>query len=328
MKRIIVLLFTCLFLLLAACDGGEALPEATVPPPTAVAQTEPTVAPTPIPPTNTPQPQPTNTPEPTNNPEPTSTPQPTNTPPPSLPALPPEAQRIEFQAEDGVALVGYYFPAAVNPAPLIVLMHWAGGDQTDWQHMGMVSWLQNRGLEIPAPPAAKPFDTPYPLTPLPAGQSYGVFTFDFRGFGESGAGAFADTVQDARAAYAIAATLPGVDPARIAGIGASIGAIQVINGCQEDCQGALSIGPQNLLAGFVYATAVADLEATNKPAWCIAAADMEVDYEACSAAAGALHRQQIYPEGGHAMQLFRTELGLDPPLEQVILDFLQAVFNK
>jgi pimeloyl-ACP methyl ester carboxylesterase len=227
--------------------------------------------------------------------------------------LPPDPQRIEFQAEDGTELVGYYFPAAVNPAPLIVLMHWAGGDQTDWQDVGMVSWLQNRGQPIPAPAQPKAFDTPYPFPSLPEEQSYAIFTFDFRGFGESsGGGNFASMVQDARAAYGLAATLPGVDPERIAGIGASIGAIQVINGCQENCLGALSIGPQNLLEGFVYATAVADLEAEGKPGWCIAAADIEVDFAACSAAQGALHHQQIYPEGGHAMRLFREESDLEP----------------
>src|SRR3990167_1500259 len=65
--------------------------------------------------TNTPAPTATFTPVPS----PTLPPEPTLTPP--APPLPPDPQRIEFEAEDGTKLVGYYFPAAVNPAPMVVL---------------------------------------------------------------------------------------------------------------------------------------------------------------------------------------------------------------
>lgn len=250
---------------------------------------------------------------------------PTSEPESSLPPLPLEAQRIEFQAEDGAALVGYYYPAAVNPAPAVILMHWGGGNQTDWLYLGMVSWLQNRGAPIPASPGQLPFDTPYPFPGLHGNQSFAVFTFDFRGFGESGGRQFENFNLDARAAYNIVAGLEGVDPARIAGIGGSIGANGAAGGCNENCIGALSLGPQDF-GGFVYADAVQAMDALEKPAWCVAAEDVGIDLATCNSASGKYFQKTIYPSGGHAMTLFRVEIGLNPPIETVIADFLKLVF--
>jgi dienelactone hydrolase len=314
-------------LLLAGCGPTAAstatdLPPATaLPPAIATATVElPPAAPSPtsapptathtaIPPTETLQP-------------------PTPTAEPGLPPLPPEPQRIEFQAEDGTLLVGYYYPAAVNPAPVVVLMHWAGGDQTDWLYVGMASWLQNRGAEIPAPPAPGYFDTPYPFAPLPEDLSFGVFTFNFRGYGESGPhnGPQSDLVMDARAAYLTAAALSGVDSARVVGIGASIGADGVVDGCNEACLGALSLGPGHWLE-MSYSEAVKALDDLGKPVWCVAAEDDESGAQTCRAAAGDHYYTQVYPSGGHAMRLFRMENNLQPPIEAVILDFLRLVFG-
>ena len=290
-----------------AADTGSAVPLATSSSPPIIAA--PTAANTPAPPTETPQ-QPTDTAAP-----------PSATPTPGLPPLPAEAQRIEFAAEDDAALVGYYYPAAVNPAPIIVLMHWAGGDQTDWLYVGMVSWLQNRGAEIPAPPETKYFDTPYPFSPLPEGQSFAVFTFDFRGYGESAGGGGQDKlILDA------AAALPGVDPVRVAGIGASIGADGVVDGCNEACIAALSLGPGNWLE-MSYPEAVKVMGDLGKPVWCVAAEDDETADTTCRAATGDHYQVQIYPSGGHAMRLFHTENDLQPSIEVVILDYLRLVFN-
>jgi len=43
--------------------------------------------------------------------------------------LPPQPQEIIFQTPDGETLAGYYYPGLKNPSPLIVLMHWALGEQ-------------------------------------------------------------------------------------------------------------------------------------------------------------------------------------------------------
>ena len=247
--------------------------------------------------------------------------------PVSEPALPPDPQRIEFQAEDGAALVGSYYPAAVNPAPVVVLMHWAGGDQTDWLYVGMVAWLQNRGAEIPAPPATMYFDAPYPFPPLPEGLSFAVFTFDFRGFGEStGSGGQDKYILDARAAYTTAANLQGVDPARVAGIGASIGADGVADGCNKACIAALSLGPGNWLE-MAYTEAVTAADDLGKPIWCVAAEDDETGAQTCRAATGDHYYALVHPSGEHAMRLFRLKNNLQPPIEETILDFLRLVFD-
>lgn len=249
---------------------------------------------------------------------------------PTLEPLPPDPQWIEFESEDGTPLVGVYYPAATNPAPIVVLMHWAGGDKNDWRFVGMASWLQNRGIEIPAPIAPAPFDTPYPFPPLPADQSYGVFIFDFRTFGESGGSDEGDLGQlwiaDARAAYATALALPGVDPAQMAGIGASIGSDAVVDGCIAECLGALSLGPGSYL-DMPYDEATAALDALGKPVWCVGAEDDEASVDTCNSASGDLYHTVIYPEGGHAMRLFRVENDLQPPIEAVLLDFLGVVFG-
>jgi hypothetical protein len=204
-------------------------------------------------------------------------------------------------------------------------MHWAGGDQTDWLYVGMVSWMQNRGAPVPAAPGQTYFDAPYPFAPLPENQSYAVFTFDFRGYGESsGRGGSKEHILDARAAYQFAASLEGVDPARVIGIGASIGADAVVDAC-ETCLGALSLGPGGWL-GTAYPPAVKTMDEAGKPAWCVAAEDDEPAVEACNSASGEHYQKQIYPSGGHAMFLFRVENNLQPLIETVILDFLDLVF--
>ena len=73
--------------------------------------------------------------------------------------LPPEPQEITFKASDGQALTGYYYPAAVSPAPVVVFMHWVGGDLSDWYEVA--PWLQNRGLKNPfTNPGSEPWWDP------------------------------------------------------------------------------------------------------------------------------------------------------------------------
>jgi hypothetical protein len=227
-------------------------------------------------------------------------------------------------------LVGMYYPAAVNPAPVVVLMHWAGGDKNDWVYVGMAAWLQNRGLEIPPAPGSMPFDTPYPFTPLPADLSFSVFLFDFRGFGESAPSSlpFSESgplwEADARAAYARAQTLPGIDPDQVVGIGASIGADAVVDACGEVCLGALSLGPGSYL-NVPYPEAVSKVDEAGKPVWCVGAEDDAAAAQACRSASGEHYQTQIYAAGGHAMRLFRAENNLQPALDNVIVEFLKLV---
>ncbi len=134
------------------------------------------------------------------------------TPEVELSNLPADPQRVEFQAEDGKNLVGYYYASKYANSPIVVLMHWAGGDQRDWCRIA--PWLQNRLDENPAemegcpePPGTLPQWDPTWFPPMPEDASLSVFTFDFRDYGESdkGLGTSSNWTLDAKAAYLTAA---------------------------------------------------------------------------------------------------------------------------
>lgn len=131
---------------------------------------------------------------------------------------------------------------------------------------------------------------------------------------------------DARAAYVTAASLPGVDPARVVGIGASIGSDGVVDGCHDVCIAALSLGPGNWLQ-VDYSKAVKAMDDRGKPVWCVAAEDDQAAAQTCNAASGNHYHAQIYSAGGHAMSLFRTKNNLQPSIDAVILDYLRAAFG-
>lgn len=55
----------------------------------------------------------------------------------------PEPTRVEFAAEDGHALVGYFYPSWKANAPVVLLVHQYGLPQENWVNYGLVGWLQN-----------------------------------------------------------------------------------------------------------------------------------------------------------------------------------------
>ncbi|MCJ7703584.1 MAG: hypothetical protein MUO62_18530 [Anaerolineales bacterium] len=216
LKAVVLLIFMAAFL--SACRQASTpevesppAPEAQVEQAESVSE-EPTQPPqpteTPLPPTETPLP-----------PVDTPTPEPTPTPGLQLSGLSADPQRVAFSAQDGKNLVGYYYPAKYASAPVIVLMHWARGDQRDWCQIA--PWLQNRKAEAPAEmpgcgalSASASWWDPSWFPLLPEEASFAVFTFDFRDFGESEAGMSSrqEWAWDAQAAFATAAGLEGVDP--------------------------------------------------------------------------------------------------------------------
>jgi hypothetical protein len=274
--------------------------------------------------------------------------------PPTAPTLTPEPQRplsglaavpqrVEFQAEDGKNLVGYYYPSKYADAPIVILMHWAGGDLTDW--CKIAPWLQNRGDETPSSlgrcanaGAGLPEGFPAPwldstwFPPMNADASFAVFAFDFRDYGESDAGGGGpDWAKDAKAAFVTAAGLESVDASRMAAAGASIGADGAVDGCllynQErgsGCVGAFSLSPGNYL-GMAYETTVQDLGAV--PVWCLAAEGDPDSLSTCNDASGNSYRAVIYPGIDlHGMSLVTPEL--DPQPLVLIQDFLELVFGE
>lgn len=183
--------------------------------------------------------------------------------PPDESGLEADPVRVEFQAADGQNLVGYYYPSKYANSPVVVLMHWAGGDQRDWCRMA--PWLQNRLDEnppvlegCPEPPGPEPYWDPSWFPPMPEGESLAVFIFDFRGWGETGGGGFGHVwTLDAVAAYQTAAAMeaqlngenaglantkvaavnfvPSLEDGpygQVVGGGGSIGADAVVTGCK------------------------------------------------------------------------------------------------
>lgn len=324
-RRALISSLVCLSLALFACSAPTVQVATSTPlPPTATeaaptATLEPTL--TPVPPTDTPLP-PTATPEPTDTPEP-----------------PPEPTRVEFNSADGTPLVGYYYPAAGENAPAVVLMHWAGGNHCDWLAVNLVQWLQNRGMVegLTANAACQNAEVlitaPLDLyVPLPPGQSYAVFAFDVRGYGESGGNRNTfeaqGWLQDSIAGVQIARTLEGVDPDRVATMGASIGADGAIDGCGQGCLGALSFSPGSYY-NIAYKTAVDTLGVDQKPAWCVAATGDGEAFPTCESPSGDHYKKIIFEgESAHAMVMFDPDFKFGAEFRQTILDFVNLVFGS
>ena len=251
-------------------------------------------------------------------------------------ALPAEPQEITFQASDGQVLQGRYYPAGVDSAPLVVLMHWVNGDMNDWNEIAV--WLQNRGLANPYPnPGEEGWWDPTWFPPMPENVSYGVFIFSFRDcqpFPTSCAGWTPELwLLDAQAAMLKATTLEGVDATRIVAIGSSIGGDGAIDGCTllneqipGSCQGAASLGPGDYME-IPYATAVEKLgqEQPPKLAWCFVDPLNAYDYSVCQAISGEDFTMLEFPGGGHGQTLLREEV--TPSALEAVIDFLAAVFG-
>ena len=219
-------------------------------------------------------------------------------------------------------------PAAVNSAPIIVLMHWAGGNMHDWD--AIAPWLQNRGLPGPTNPEYPSLDSSW-FPVLSEGESYAVFVFNFRGF-ENGDGAFDPEgwLMDAQAAMATAKTLEGVDPQRVIAMGASIGADGAPDACAEGCLGTLSLSPGSYL-GVPYNQAVEALINVEPPreVWCLAGDQDTPSALACQSAEDLLSEHvfvNLYPGENHGMNLIQPDI--EPYALQYMLDFVHLVLGS
>lgn len=249
----------------------------------------------------------------------------------------PSPREVVFQASDGQVLNGLYYPAAADPAPVVVLMHWENGDRSDWYEIA--PWLQNRALDNPLPvPADFDMWDPSWFPPVPPDNSYGVFIFSFRGCAPAMQGCAIWTPEvwllDAQAAMLTATTLEGADPGRIAAIGSSIGADGAADACawlntqpNGTCRGALSLSPGEYM-NIPYAQAVRDLGQADPPAtaWCLAD---RAEIAICNRAAGSgnpAFRAVEIPGAGHGTMLLSREL--EPLPMQLILDFLDEAIGQ
>ena len=263
------------------------------------------------------------------------------TSPPTFTALPasetptptfipnPSPIRQTFTAEDGRQLVGYFYPSWKPNAPVVVLMHQYGADQTTWQQSPIIKWLQNWPVPLGIASSTPSANGLLPI--MPADLSFAVFTFDFRGHGESLPD---DIIQDgfrehakgllmdAKAAYQTARQMPGVDPTKIIGLGASIGADAVVDTCGEGCVGAFSISPGSWL-NVEYSQAVQTLIAEGKPVRCMYATNDPPSPATClSITPGAHYKIFAYPGKKHGMTFVILPRKMETDFGANLLEFL------
>ncbi len=228
---------------------------------------------------------------------------------------------LQITTSDGRILDATYYPAAKLNAPVIILLHWAMGEQSDWEQIAY--WLQNRGAAgISDDNKGSPWLDPSWFPAMPAESSYNVLTFTFDNCAKGGCKTFArdQWLLDAQAAFEAARTLEGVDPNRIMGIGASIGADGAADGClyinteyPGTCKGALSLSPGNYLT-LSYADVVRELSAMQPavPTQCFYAVGDEESATVCKAIQDVESFTPLeYQGSAHGMQLIQPELEHD-----------------
>ncbi len=251
-------------------------------------------------------------------------------------ALESTPQEVAFSAADGRELSGLFYPACAKGAPVVVLMHWVGGDKSDWYEIA--AWLQNRGLTNPFqnPGNNEWWDASW-FPKIDPSISYNVFIFSFRGCQPYNTGCQkrdeAGWLLDANAAMLKASDLEEVEPGRVAVIGSSIGADGAADSClwldeqkPDACKGALSLSPGSFL-GKSYPGTAQKLGELAQPAavWCLAD---EKEIAVCNSAANLnpTMKALLIPDGEHGNELLRP--GLTPSPMESILDFLNTAFTE
>lgn len=274
-----------------------------------------------------------------------------------FPPLPAAPQEVTITTEDGRSLAGIYYPAKVNPAPIVVLMHWAGGDMHDWR--AIAPWLQNRPDETsrvnhsakPVSLIEGPWLDPSWFPAILTEASFGVLVFDYNGFGQSPLAPNQDALlKDSLAAVMFASTLEGADPMSILTMGASIGADGAVDGCylfnklvvageaQGQCLGAMSLSPGNYLAGyptpeFTYTEAVVALSEAEHLVFCLAAEGDGESGHVCTEAQADFYTPFIYSGDAHGMMLVDPALTPSAPVVdanalELLLDLLAMSIGK
>ena len=250
--------------------------------------------------------------------------------------LPSDPQKIKFTTSDSVELNGVYYPAGSASAPLVILMHWAEGDQDDWVEIAY--WLQNRGMggHSTGDESTPWLDSSW-FPAMEPEKSYNVFTFTFRNC-ENGCKSFEREKWyiDVQAVVEYAYELDGIDKDNIIMIGASIGSDGAADGCAylnqihpDACNGALSFSPGNYLT-IDFGEMVKELGAISdpKPVWCLYAESDPESAAVCGNITEDNYTAYSYPpdvifSNGHGMNLIVPNQDPDPI--GLMLEFLVLV---
>ena len=208
-------------------------------------------------------------------PGPTSTPQATQA---TLPMM--------ISASDGLVLQATYYGPERHPAPGVLLVHMASSDRSAWE----------------------------PLAESLQQQGYAVLAIDLRGHGSTGGQVNWELSQgDVTSALAMLRDLPGVDPQRIAVVGASIGANLGLNACASaaECQTAVLLSPGLDYRGITASNGIARLG--SRPVL-IATSENDDNNPGDSLTLDGMvsgpHRLLLYPDAGHGTDMLVAQPNL------------------
>jgi len=271
----------------------------------------------------------------------TETPQPSATIPPTITNTPtitpvvvldPPPVEINFSAEDGQLLSGIYYPADTNPAPLVILVHWARGDQTEWTEIAL--WLQNRSQLVREPNYNKSWRSSDWFPENTLGYSLGVFTFTLRDCEDECKDYLpGEWLLDIQAAMETAVELTGVDKSMIVTAGASIGADGAVYGCASlnqnglgECRGSYALSPGSLLT-IPFEKLASELiqNDTPRPIYCVYGLRDDASVETCSAVPDARLVDYGYIEN-HGFELLQPLQNPDPLV--LLLELIDTAFSE
>ncbi|NMB62822.1 MAG: hypothetical protein GYA18_10855 [Chloroflexi bacterium] len=239
---------------------------------------------------------------------------------------------MEITTSDGRSIDAFFYPAAKPDAPVVILAHWARSGQEVWEQVAY--WLQNRGFAGTSESEnnSDPWLDSTWFPEMPADRTYNVLTFSCDGCGEAGCRTNLGRdkwVLDMQAAFEAARTLESVDPARVVGIGASIGADGVVGECLYlnskylgTCRGALSLSPGNYLPLDYYSN-VKDLLAMDPsvPVQCFYSSEDRASEFVCQVVQDIENVTVVeYQGSNHGMELIQP--GLEHNALTIVLQFL------
>jgi len=271
----------------------------------------------------------------------TETPQPSATLPPTITNTPtitpivildPPPVEINFSAEDGQLLSGIYYPPDSNPAPLVVLVHWARGDQTEWTEIAL--WLQNRSQLVREPNYNKTWRSSDWFPENTSGVSLGIFTFTLRECEDQCKDYLpGEWLLDIQAAMETAVELTGVDKSKIVTAGASIGADGAVYGCASlnqsglgECRGSYALSPGSLLT-IPFENGANELIYNDppRPIYCVYGLRDDAAVETCSAVPDARQIDYGYIEN-HGFELLQPIQNPDPLL--LLLELINTALSE
>ncbi len=212
-------------------------------------------------------------------------------------ATPGRPETVSTIAPDGLHLLGTFYPAAgIGPWPAVLLLHMLGSNREAWTETGLPAALTEAG--------------------------YAVLALDMRGHGDTGGTRdWALTEEDLPKVWRYLAGRGDIDPARIAIVGASIGANMAMRTAARE---ALIPAVILLSPGLDYqGVTTEDVLAGYGARPLLIVASSEDSYAADSSRtlaeqAGESAQILMYDGAGHGTNMFRAQ----PDLIDTILDWL------